>query len=227
VAAHELRTPIQPILGLSEIIRSKIKDTNQDTTEFTELLDVIARNAKRLQRLTEDILDVTKIESQSLRLDKEYLSVNEIIESVLADYKKEMDGKKKRKIELVYSNYDRDNNNFAEVDKERLTQVISNLLSNAIKFTQEGGEITINVERNNFTRLIIVNIRDNGYGIDPEILPRLFTKFASKSFAGTGLGLYISKSIVEAHGGRIWAENNIDGKGATFTFSLPISQKKQ
>jgi signal transduction histidine kinase len=213
---------------LSEVIRNKIKDINQDTTEFTELLDVIARNTKRLQRLTEDILDVTKIESQSLRLDRKYLSVNDIIESVLADYKKEMDGDKKRKIELVYSNYDKDNNNiFAEIDKERLTQVISNLLSNAIKFTQKGGEITINVERNNFTRLIIVNIRDNGYGIDPEILPRLFTKFASKSFAGTGLGLYISKSIVEAHGGRIWAENNADGKGATFTFSLPISQKKQ
>jgi two-component system, OmpR family, sensor histidine kinase VicK len=115
----------------------------------------------------------------------------------LEDYKKEVAGDKKRKIELVYPNYDDEFNNiFAEVDKERLTQVISNLLSNAIKFTQEEGEITISVERDKFSHLIIINVRDNGYGIDPEMLPRLFTKFASKSFVGTGLGLYISPKVL-------------------------------
>jgi two-component system, OmpR family, sensor histidine kinase VicK len=133
VAAHELRTPIQPILGLSEVISSKIRNTEQDTTEVTELLDVIARNARRLQRLTEDILDITKIESQSLRLSKQNFNVNDIIESIIADYKKEGDNNNKRKIKLVYPpNHDNENDIFVEGDKERLTQVISNLLSSQV-----------------------------------------------------------------------------------------------
>ena len=105
----------------------------------------------------------------------------------------------------------------------RLTQVISNLLNNSIKFTKEG-EISVNVERDDIAQLIIVSVRDTGLGIDPEILPRLFTKFASRSFEGTGLGLYISKSIIEAHGGRIWTQNNDGNKGATFSFSLPLNE---
>jgi two-component system, OmpR family, sensor histidine kinase VicK len=222
IAAHELRTPIQPILGLSEIVRTKVKNINQDTKELTQLLDVITRNAKRLQRLTEDILDVTKIESRSLKLNKQNLNLIGIVESVMADYKREVDNyDKKRRIKL-YANYDKVNNILVEVDKVRLTQVISNLLSNAIKFTKEG-EISVSIERDDNVNMVIASVRDSGSGIDTEILPRLFTKFTSKSFAGTGLGLYISKSIVEAHGGRIWAHNNTDGKGATFTFSLPIN----
>ena len=111
---------------------------------------------------------------------------------------------------------------FVEADKARITQVISNLLSNAVKFTEEkGGDIHINTE--NIDSQVIVSVKDSGNGIDHEILPKLFSKFTSKSYQGTGLGLFISKSIVEAHGGKIWAVNNIHGKGATFTFSIPIN----
>ena len=109
---------------------------------------------------------------------------------------------------------------FIEADKERIIQVISNLLNNAIKFTEEGIIFVSTKVKENRKKEVFVTIKDTGQGIHPDILPRLFSKFASKSFQGTGLGLFISKSIVEAHGGKIWAENNSDGKGATFTFSL-------
>src|ERR671924_345352 len=212
VAAHELRTPIQPILGLNEVLQSKIKDNEQH-----ELIDVISRNAKRLQHLTEDILDVTKIESQSLQLQKEKFNLNEVIMSVLADYENLIGKIKDVKVSLITKG-----NFFVEADRGRLNQVISNLLDNAIKFTQKGS-IVISSERKDNNNNVIVSIKDTGIGIDPEIMPRLFSKFASKSFIGTGLGLFISKSIIEAHSGRIWAENNSDGKGATFTFTLPLS----
>ena len=213
VAAHELRTPIQPILGLSEVLQSKLK--NKEEYRFIE---VISRNAKRLHRLTEDILDVTKIESQSLQLQKEKLNLNNIIMSVLADYESEIRKIKDVKISLV------NNEDFlVEADKGRLNQVISNLLSNAIKFTQKGS-IVISCQIKDNDNNVIVFIKDTGMGIDQKIMSRLFTKFASKSFTGTGLGLFISKSIIEAHGGKIWAENNSNGKGATFSFSLPINQ---
>ena len=218
VAAHELRTPIQPILGLTEILRSKMRE---DDDEQNKLLDAVIRNAKRLQRLADDILDVTKIESQSLKIsNKQYFNLNDIIINVLAYYQKEENDNKKRKIKLLYyHNYE---NIYVEADKPRITQVISNLLRNALKFTNDG-EICVNVEKDDIAKLILVSIRDTGAGIDPEILSRLFTKFATKSFEGTGLGLYISKSIVEAHGGRIWAENNSNGNGASFSFTLPLS----
>jgi two-component system sensor histidine kinase VicK len=112
-------------------------------------------------------------------------------------------------------------------DKSRIAKVISNLLSNAIKFTKQG-TVLITIEKKKDNKEAVVRIKDTGSGLDPEILPRLFSKFASKSFKGTGLGLFISKNIVEAHGGKIWAENNADGKkGATFTFSLPLIKQKE
>jgi signal transduction histidine kinase len=232
IAAHELRTPIQPILGLTGVLRSKIKDTQQQ-----ELLDVTIRNAKRLQQLTEDILDVTKIGSQSLNLKKESFNLNDIITNTIDDITTNTASSKKNgqrnAIKLAYLPH----HIFIEADKARITQVISNLLNNAVKFTEAkvtkgrdggdgrvkgGGIISINVERVDGQAL--VTVRDSGIGIDPEIMPRLFEKFITKSYQGTGLGLYISKSIVEAHGGRIWAENNPDVIGATFTFSLPVNK---
>ena len=214
IAAHELRTPVQPILGLSEILQSKVKDKEQ-----LILLDVISRNAKRLQNLTENILDVTKIESDRLKINREIFNLNDTVTNLLADYKKEEQSKTYRKIKLFFSG-NNDKSTTTDGDKERITQVISNLLSNAIKFTDEGGEISLHIKRD--TQHVIVSVRDNGQGITPEIYPRLFTKFATNSVVGTGLGLYISKNIIEAHGGRMWAENNLDGKGATFSFVLPI-----
>jgi two-component system, OmpR family, sensor histidine kinase VicK len=211
VAAHELRTPIQPILGLSEVLLSKIK-----SKEDYDLIDVIARNAKRLYRLTEDILDVTKIESQSLQLQKEKFNLSEVIMNVVANYESQIKKINDVKVSLISKG-----DFLVEADKGRLNQVISNLIDNAIKFTQKGSIIISSQMKDNDN--IFVSIKDTGTGIDPEIMPRLFSKFATKSFVGTGLGLYISKKIVEAHGGRIWAENNPNGKGATFAFTLPLS----
>jgi two-component system, OmpR family, sensor histidine kinase VicK len=213
VAAHELRTPIQPILGLSEVLHIKIKDTEQ-----RQLLNIITRNAKRLQRLTDDILDVTKIESQSLKLNKERFNLNELIPNIIDGYRNYIE-KDNVQIKLLYEPNNKDNI-FVEADRGRTIQVISNLIGNAIKFTKEGTISVITEEKDN---QVVVSLKDTGTGIDPEILPQLFSKFVTKSFQGTGLGLFISKSIVEAHGGRIWAENNSDNRGATFSFSLPIS----
>ena len=226
VAAHELRTPIQPILGLAEVLRSKKdegrreEDDKQKNDEELLLLDTIIRNAKRLQRLTEDILDVTKIESQSLQLNKEQFNLREMMLNAIADSNNQLKKDSNIKLELVSKE-----DVFVKADKARLNQVIANLLSNAIKFTQEeGGIITIRTEIMNGR--ILVSIKDTGTGIDPEILPRLFTKFVTKpETGGTGLGLFISKSIIESHDGIMWAENNANGeKGATFGFSLPISK---
>ena len=215
VAAHELRTPIQPILGLSQILHSR----EGNIEEYKEFLDVILRNANRLHRLTEDILDITKIESQTLNLRKEILNINEIIPEIINDVKSQIQIHNPDKLQIVFSQPKEPM--FIEADKIRLYQVITNLLNNAIKFTQEGiVSVDTYIKDNNEA---VVRIKDNGIGIHPEILPRLFTKFATRSNTGTGVGLFISKSIVEAHGGKIWAENNPDGRGATFYFTLPIA----
>jgi two-component system sensor histidine kinase VicK len=217
IAAHELRTPIQPILSLSELLRSKISDNND---EQKELLDTIIRNAKRLQRLADDILDVTKIESQSLQLKKERFNITQMILNALADYRRNDTNKEeeKEKIKVVVAFKE---DIFVEADRDRLNQVICNLISNAFKFTEEEeGIVSITAEKKD--NQILVSVKDTGTGIDSEILPILFSKFASKSFSGTGLGLFISRNIIEAHGGKIWAENNLDGKGARFSFSLPL-----
>jgi signal transduction histidine kinase len=218
VAAHELRTPIQPILGLSQILHSR----EGNIEEYKEFLNVILRNANRLHRLTEDILDVTRIESQTLNLRK-VLNINEIIPDIINDVKSQIQIHNPDKLQIVFSQPKEPM--FIEADKIRLYQVITNLLNNAIKFTQEGiVSVDTYIKDNNEA---VVRIKDNGIGIHPEILPRLFTKFASKSDTGTGVGLFISKSIVEAHGGKIWAENNPDGRGATFYFTLPIAPPNQ
>jgi signal transduction histidine kinase len=228
VAAHELRTPIQPILGLTEFVYSKITDAYQ-----RELLDAVIRNAKRLQQLTEDILDITRIESKSLKLNKELFNLDDVISTVVEEYKNQIE-KEGNDIELVYATSEDNIVVLIDADRARITQVIFNLLSNAIKFTKKG-TITIKSEKEDhhhhqhqkedIQQEVIVSVKDTGEGIDHEILPRLFSKFATKSYHGTGLGLFISKSIVQAHSGRIWAENNTDGKGATFYFSLPLSNR--
>ena len=224
IAAYELRTPIQPILGLAEVLRfgkKKIKG-QQDL-----LLDTIIRNSKRLQQLTEDILDVTRIESQSLKLNKEQFNLNDLITLIIEDHRSQIE-KEKYNVNLSYSKSEKNDFLMVEADRGRITQVISNLLNNAIKFTpREGGIVSViaKEEKNDNdinSQQVIVSVKDNGEGIHPEILSRLFSKFTTKSFSGIGLGLFISKSIIEAHGGKIWAENNADEKGATFTFSLPI-----
>jgi signal transduction histidine kinase len=211
IAAHELRTPIQPILVLTQLLRTQVNNVKQQ-----ELLEITIRNAKRLQRLTNDILDVTKIEARTLELYEEDFNLNDVVINAINDITLGTDSLKNENIRLSYNPQDI----LIHADKGRISQVISNLLTNAVKFTTQG-TIFVSVEKNKNNNSVMVCVKDSGQGIDSTILPRLFTKFASKSYKGTGLGLFISKGIIEAHGGKIWGENNIDGRGATFYFSLP------
>src|SRR5581483_3709837 len=241
IAAHELRTPIQPILGMVDLLEARLqKDTEEPQRNSIVLskreMDMIVRNAKRLGKLSSDILEITRIESNLLKINKEQIDLKEIIISAIQDAKNQIAGssepaamvanKSAKNIEFDF-NYKEDDI-FVSADKEKIAQVVYNLLDNATKFMKDtGGMISITLRRqkeNDDKASVIVSVKDKGHGIDTEILPRLFTKFATKSERGTGLGLYISKSIIEAHGGRIWAENNKDGKGATFAFSIPISE---
>ena len=222
IAAHELRTPIQPILGLSDIIYSKVKDE-----ELHELLEIIIRNAKRLQRLTNNLLDITKIESQSLMLKKEKFNLNILISEVLKDY---VNKQKNQLIVKIVYDFKRKEDIIVEADRDRLVQVIRNLLDNALKFTTHNNQtIFVSIDKNKEGKKeeeVIVSVKDTGEGISDKILSKLFTKFAtSDSTTGTGLGLYICKKIIEAHGGRIWGVNNLDGKGALFKFTLPVKLK--
>jgi signal transduction histidine kinase len=250
IAAHELRTPIQPIIGLSEVLRSRNTEEQPQHPQHGPILDVIIRNAKRLQKLSQVILDITRIESGLLTLNKERFDLQTVIVNTVDDYRNQIRssnlnveivcginkdeeitqggggvaGQPQQQEQLLHKQIINQNNTPAiliEADKVRIMQVIDNLLGNALKFTKEG-TISLSVESNE-SRQVVVSVKDNGQGIDPDILPRLFTKFATKSdFGGTGLGLFISKNIIEAHGGKIWAENNSNEEGATFYFSLPL-----
>jgi signal transduction histidine kinase len=249
IAAHELRTPIQPILGLSGIIREEIlnlgkqlqrmqgeeaiykqqKLQNASSSSLSPssieksvvMTDVINRNARRLEKMTSNLLDLSRIENgKSLELNKERFDLRQNIENMIKDMRSlipEGEG-----VQIRFESKVTEPSIMIEGDKERILQVISNLLSNAIKFTEEGEVVVVLDEKD---AQAIVSLRDTGRGIAPEIYPNLFTKFTTKSEKGTGLGLFLAKSIVEAHGGKIWADNNSDGIGATFTFSLPIERE--
>jgi two-component system sensor histidine kinase VicK len=234
IAAHELRTPIVPILNLSELLYSNTKEGQQrqiQEEQQKEMLEIILRNANRLHQLTEDILDVTRIESQILQIRKERFNLNYIILSIVEHYRKQIANSN---VKVIYESGN--DITLVEADRQRMIQVISNLLDNALKFTQEGTVTVSTIERKDDgdgagggEAEVVVSIKDTGTGIDPELMPRLFTKFATKSYQGTGLGLFISKSIIEAHGGKMWAENNNNNnsknrkhEGATFYFTLPV-----
>jgi len=226
IASHEMKTPTQAIVGYADLIQ-KHPEKREDMTQ------AISRNAIRLQRLTNDILDVTRIDSNTLNLHKEQFNLDNLIANVIQDNVNHIE-KENLDIKLLY-NFKKDVTESLPIDadRDRITQVISNLLDNAIKFTskEKEGVISVSAERrkngSKQEEEVIVSIKDTGEGINPEIQPRLFTKFATRSFSGTGLGLYISKSTVEAHGGRMWAENNPEGKGATFAFTLPVSSNRK
>jgi two-component system, OmpR family, sensor histidine kinase VicK len=245
VAAHELRTPIQPILGLLGLLRSKKDDIKKQ--DLNNSLNLLMRNAQRLKRLSEDILDVTKIESQSLKLNKELIILDDVILNAIQDSRNQV-AKNRGNIKMIYEPDQSGHGIIVEADRNRLNQVIYNLLSNAIKFTEkDGGIVSVRMQKkkeNDNDDEVIVSVKDSGPGISSEMFPRLFEKFASKSFQGTGLGLFISKNIVEAHGGKIWGENNIrnennhianhgedveekgGGRGACFYFTLPIANEQ-
>jgi signal transduction histidine kinase len=238
-AAHELRTPIQPILGITNLIKNKTRDNE----EIAEYCDIVTRNATRLKKLAENILETSRIEINELRLEKEDFELDSLILDIVKETNDVLGKDKKVKFE-----YHGTKDLSVYADRFRIGQVISNLIDNSIKFisgqgSEDGdendGTISISIEKTKTGRkisnnakenddvkgagpVVTVSVKDYGRGIDREIMPKLFTKFTTKSFQGTGLGLYISKSIIEAHGGKIWAQNNEDGKGATFSFSLPL-----
>ena len=221
IAAHELRNPIQPIIGFSELLYSKI-----DNQEHRRLLDEVILNAKRLERLARLMLDVTRIENNSLVLTREAVDASRILKDIVDSYNHKLEEKNEEinngntKLIIIQKGIKNIN---ASIDRVRITQVFCNILDNAVSFSHEGKiHVISKVEKQNGQHFLIISVKDTGPGIDPEILSKLFTKFASKSDMGTGLGLFISKGIVEAHGGKIWAENNPD-RGATFSFSLPIN----
>jgi two-component system sensor histidine kinase VicK len=256
IAAHELRSPAQSIFGYTELMLTDPEYKQLDKKEG--YLDAIYRNSLRLTNLTTELLDISRIENQTLHLYKQEFKLNDVIFSVIQDIQKQRQGQtlaviKDSGARIMYSSKtpnplkkeeqsigddDNDNNNnsddiFVEADKERITQVLTNLLDNALKFTKENDAISIVVEvtedNQSNTAEVIIRIKDSGVGIDPEILPFLFTKFCTKPppasrIRGTGLGLYICKWIVEAHEGRIWGYNNTHDKGATFLFSLPLAK---
>jgi two-component system, OmpR family, sensor histidine kinase VicK len=245
IAAHELRTPVQSIAGYSELLEKSLSLNKTIDDQHEQMLHSVYRNASRLRRITENILDASRIESKILRLNKERFDINEKIKNVVNDIKEHT--KLSERIEIIVTKPEV-HPIIVEADKTRIYEVISNLLVNAIKFTKkrssssDRNDCSIDEKSNNKNTItistivrsnqdaktdnnsneVIINIEDRGTGINPEIMPRLFSKFASMSSEGTGLGLFISKSIVEAHGGKIWAQNNRDGGGATFSFSLPL-----
>lgn len=218
IAAHELRTPIQPLLGIADILKSQFKEGEDAIKVTRSKVDMIVRNAERLERLSSDILDVAKIESQSLKLNRAPFNLAEVIEDAARNAQHFVDDEG-RAVGIRFENGSK-GGMVVNGDRGRITEVIDNLMSNAIKFTGDGA-ITIALRAEQ--EFAVVSVSDTGRGIDSEIMPRLFTKFTTKSEHGTGLGLFISKSIVEAHGGSIRAENNGDGRGATLTFSLPLA----
>jgi len=258
IAAHELRTLVQPIIGYAELLLEEETDDNKK-----QALMSIVHNSERLQKLALDILDIARMDSNTFQLHKEPLDLNYVISNIAKDYLKRQEQQKARDITRLISNVNGNNNKnsyskkseikllfeprvkediFVEADKERLMQVMYNLLDNAFKFIDsDGGTVRITLEKQEqqLGDLIIqerhhqqephaiIRIKDTGTGIDPEILPRLFSKFATKSQRGTGLGLYISKNIVDSHGGKLYAENNTNDKGATFTIILPLLKQQK
>jgi signal transduction histidine kinase len=212
VVAHELRTPVQSIMGSVDMM-----DLNPENTAV--YMERLKRNTARLERLTTDTLDIARIESGTFRLSKEKTNLRELIKNAIDDLTFTIrNGRRENKLKVIYV---KDNEDlFLNIDKSKIAQVLSNLLSNADKFTKNG-DIVVKVTKLNQEKEIEVKVIDNGQGIDKEILPKLFEKFVTKSDIGTGIGLYISKQIILAHGGRIWGKNNESGKGAEFGFSLP------
>lgn len=246
MAAHELRNPVQSLLGFSDILKKlNIRNEgNKIALQYKDAIEAISRSSKRLKRLVDIIFDVSQLDNNLLILNKESFDLKDIIEQLVTDYRSHnsplnntnnnnnqsnIEGnnieytKGKHVIDFTYSNYP-PGPKTVKGDKTYLKQVITNLVDNAVEFTQNEGKVKINLDKELENGKVIVTVSDNGYGIHPDILPFLFTKYVKKSRGGAGLSLYISKKIIEAHGGEIWAKNNDDRRGATFGFSMPLDK---
>ncbi|HKX97576.1 MAG TPA: HAMP domain-containing sensor histidine kinase [Candidatus Nitrosocosmicus sp.] len=230
IAAHELRNPVQSLLGFSDILMN----TTGNIENYNNFIVTINQSTKRLARLIDKVLDVTQLENELLILNKENFSLEQLVLEIVKEYNNNIHLLNKNQLEIRYDSRLNDCHNtnserrrnfgYVFADRTRIIQVIVNILENAVEFTDRG-TITLRLDENKTTHEILLTISDSGRGIDPEILPNLFSKFVSKSRKGTGLGLYISKKIIETHGGRIWAENCYDEnnkiEGSKFTLTLP------
>lgn len=216
IASHEMRTPVQSILTHAEFLYNR---PEKYTKEYAQ---AIFRNAIRLQTLCNNLLDVNRIERQTLKLNKEKFDLTELISNIIQDFKSSIENSlyDAKNIKLLFESAVEV---IVEADKDRISQVITNLVDNAFKFT-DVGSIKIILEKKD-EETAVITVKDTGSGIDPHVLSDLFSKFMTISVKGTGLGLFVSKNIIEAHGGNIWATNNSDGKGASFIFVIPLAQE--
>jgi signal transduction histidine kinase len=217
IAAHELRTPVLPIILSAEGLAEDIGTDNNK-------IEIILRNAKRINKLTNNILDVSRIKSNTFRLQRENTNVKKLIEEAIQDVLFKMAENNSPNLRIMFESKLSGGNEEVMADTGRLNQVLSNLLDNAVNFTDQG-VITVTLQQGRDSGFVEVAVADTGKGIEPTIRPRLFEKFMTKSekAKGTGLGLYLCKAIIEAHGGRIWADDNPGGKGSVFAFTLPTS----
>jgi signal transduction histidine kinase len=255
IAAHEIRSPCQAIIGYVELL-------NLEPADSKKHLDLIEKNAERLSLLISNILDASRIDHKTIKIEKVKFNLVQLIEQIIDDLNSRItDGDSNQNTQIIFENIqtviqkshdtsEENKNMIVYADKGRITQVIFNLLDNAIRFGK-GNKIIVTlkksipiqydaakdisgIESEELVRLpeqekldqgeIIVQVKDSGRGINSKVLDNLFSKFTSDpTIGGTGLGLYISKNIIQAHGGRIWAENNKDETGATLSFSLPLS----
>lgn len=220
VTAHELRTPLFPIKSQTEVLLSG--EIGAVTDEQRESLEMIKRNAERLYGLIIDVLDISKIKSEKLRVLPEKINLNEIIRNVVEELTPEAE---KKDLELTITEPLELPETMA--DSKRIIQVISNLINNAIKFTLERGKIIVEakVEKEN----IRISVTDTGIGISKENIRKLFIPFSQvesgliREQKGTGLGLAIAKGIIEAHDGKIWVESEGEGRGVSIILTLPIA----
>lgn len=233
VAAHEFKTPIQSVLGYLELARA---DSEYNTTDKKRggLIDAAYRNAVRLHRLTKNLLEVTRIESHALFMNKRRFDLKKLVLGLVNDFQNnasvlsrtsESSDFTHNNLITKFSYLPNEEDLFVNADEERITEVLLNLLDNAVKFTK-GGHITVTIANDKDKNQLSVSVKDTGVGVHPQMIPRLFTKFASKSSGGTGLGLFISKSIIEAHGGNIWFQENSSDRGSTFGFTIPLEEER-
>lgn len=215
LAAHELRTPLQSILGITEVLGNDIKNGDQNF-----MLQIIMSNARKLHRLSENILDITRLEGNILYLNKEEFSFNELVKSTLAEYITNVEYNKS--ISFEFRNFDCEYE--AVADRLRMTHVIQNLIDTSIRFTNNKGKIVLTLSKKtvHYKEIVVLSITDYGEALRPEILSKLYSKFSSDSYYGVGIGLYLCRKLIEAHHGRIWAINNRNKNGCTFSFGIPV-----
>lgn len=225
IIIHELSNPIHLINGFTQHLLDETKNIQEK-----EMLFKIISHTKNLKFLIKNLSELTSIEANIYSLKKEYFDINKLIFDIIDDFKLNLYTMKKN---ILFEFESQSQENIVFADPRKISQVLSNLINNSCKFVPKvGGLISISVERKKISsvsnenqkrqRMTCITIRDNGEGLDPNIMPILFSKFKTYATVGTGLGLYISKNIIDSHGGRIFATNNINSKGASFSFTLPI-----